>query len=81
MFHKAAIRDSRGAVAGIIGTLHDITDRKEDEQRMARQLDELRRWQTVTLGREERIADLKRDLNALAARLGQPPYPSAEPAP
>ncbi|HPC57450.1 MAG TPA: PAS domain S-box protein [Kiritimatiellia bacterium] len=82
VFHKAAIRDSRGAVTGIIGTLHDITDRKEDEQRMARQLDELRRWQTVTLGREERIADLKRDLNALAARLGQPPpYPSAEPAP
>jgi len=80
VFHKAAIQDSRGAVTGIIGTLHDITDRKEDEQRMARQLDELRRWQTVTLGREERIADLKRDLNTLSARLGlPPPYPSAEP--
>ena len=82
VFHKAAIQDSRGAVTGIIGTLHDITDRKEDEQRMARQLDELRRWQTVTLGREQRIADLKRDLNTLSARLGlPPPYPSAEPAP
>ena len=72
-----------GIVDGVMfGIFLDVTERKQAERQMAQQLDELRRWQTVTLGREERIADLKRDLNALAARLGQPPpYPSAEPAP
>ena len=57
----------------------DITERKRAEEQVTRQLDELRRWQTVTLGREGRVAELKREVNALAVRLGQPPpYPSAE---
>ena len=57
----------------------DVTERKQAEQQMVKQLDELRRWQTVTLGREGRVAELKREVNALAVRLGQPlPYPSAE---
>lgn len=57
----------------------DISERKAAERQMARQLDELRRWQTVTLGREGRVAELKREVNALAVRLGQPPpYSSAE---
>jgi len=42
-------------------------------------LDELRRWQTVTLGREGRIGDLKQEVNALATRLGEKPrYESVE---
>jgi PAS domain S-box-containing protein len=77
--HKASIADSRGAVIGIIGTFHDITDRKKDEKRMADQIEELRRWQAVILGREDRIARLKREVNVLASRLGQPPpYASVE---
>ena len=60
------------------GVLLDITELKQAEQDMARQMEELRRWQLVTLGREDRIAELKREVNALAARLGQPPpYSSA----
>ena len=63
----------------LIGIGIDITERKEAEMQVAQQLDELRRWQTVTLGREGRVAELKREVNALAGRLGQPPpYPSAE---
>lgn len=63
----------------LIGIGIDITERKEAEEQVARQLDELRRWQTVTLGREGRVAELKREVNALAVRLDQPPpYPSAE---
>jgi hypothetical protein len=40
---------------------------------MVKQLDELRRWLTVTLGREGRSGDLNRVVNALAARLGAKP--------
>lgn len=57
----------------------DITERKQAGAQLADQLDELRRWQAVTLGRETRILDLKREVNELLARAGQPPrYPSAE---
>lgn len=36
-------------------------------------LDELRRWQQATLGREGRVMELKREVNALLAQLGEAP--------
>ena len=76
MTGRRMVVDGRPALIGI-GI--DITERKQAEEQVARQLEELRRWQTVTLGREGRVAGLKREVNALAVRLGQPPpYPSAE---
>jgi len=55
----------------------DITERKQAEQRILAQLDELRRWQEVTLGREDRVLELKREVNQLRQRLGEPArYPS-----
>ena len=42
------------------------------------QIDELRRWQQLTLGREDRILTMKQEVNSLLAELGQPPrYASA----
>ena len=43
-----------------------------------KQLDELRRWQQVTLGREGRVLAMKQEVNSLLAEIGQAPrYPSA----
>jgi PAS domain S-box-containing protein len=56
----------------------DISERKQTEAALSQQVDELRRWYAVTLGREERIAELKREVDGLAARLGLPP-PYADP--
>ena len=76
MTGRRMVVDGRPALIGI-GI--DITERKQAEMQVAQQLDELRRWQTVTLGREGRVAEMKREVNALSVRLGQPPpYPSAE---
>ncbi len=55
------------------GILSDITDRKMDEQKIADQLDELHRWQTVMLGREKRAIELKQEVNTLLVELGRPP--------
>ena len=66
----------------LVGIGIDITERKRMEAEAAAQLDELRRWQTATLGREGRVAELKREVNVLAERLAQPPpYPSVAEAP
>jgi hypothetical protein len=47
------------------------------EQRLRQQLDELTRWQTVMLGREDRIQTIKAEVNALLAKQGKPiRYPS-----
>ena len=48
----------------------------ENAQREAKlqgMLDELRRWQQLTLGREGRVIELKREVNTLLGRLGEAP--------
>ena len=56
----------------------DVTERRKAERRIEEQLDELRRWHSVTLGREGRILELKAEINKLLGDQGLPPrYPSA----
>ena len=63
----------------VFGNFMDITDRKQAEHRLTEQLEELRRWHQATLDREMRILELKREVNELLARAGQPPrYARAE---
>lgn len=55
-----------------------IEDQQIAEGEIQQQLGELRRWQSVTLDREDRILELKREVNELASRLGDKPrYGSA----
>ena len=76
--HAKMARDEKGNPLFFDGTVEDITERKKAEQAIQEQMDELRRWHEVTLGRETRILDLKREVNELLAKTGQPPrYESA----
>ena len=62
-----------------LATLLDITERKQAEVKQAEQLEELRRWHEVTSDREERILDLKHEVNDLLGKTGKHPrYPSAD---
>ena len=57
----------------------DITDQKRSEEKIRQQMAELQRWYEVTLGREGRVIELKREVNELLRCLGEPiRYPSAE---
>ncbi|MBX3749283.1 MAG: PAS domain S-box protein [Opitutaceae bacterium] len=65
----------------ILTILIDIAARKAAEIQLQAQLDELRRWHQATLGREDRILELKVEVNGLLARLGQAPrYTSVIPS-
>jgi PAS domain S-box-containing protein len=71
-------RDDKGGVICRVVT-SDITGQKRAEQKIEAQLEELRRWEEVTLGREDRVQELKREVNELCRRAGQPiRYPSQE---
>ncbi|MDP3072398.1 MAG: PAS domain S-box protein [Opitutaceae bacterium] len=75
--HRIPIRASvallEGSPRACICLVEDLTAQKRAEQKLHVQLDELRRWQQVTLGREDRVRELKQEVNALQARLGEPP--------
>jgi len=76
---KFPLLSADGRVQGVGGISTDITARKQAEVRLAQQLDELRRWQAVVMGRETRLLDLKHEVNQLLRQLNQPPrYPSAD---
>jgi PAS domain-containing protein len=67
------VRDSLGKVISIEGAVLDVTAAKQAEERWRGQLDELRRWQQVTLGREGRVLELKREVNALLIQRAEAP--------
>lgn len=77
-----AVLDEHGVVTGMISSGRDVTDRKQAEAKINDQLEELKRWYHVTLGREDRIMELKRQVNRLLAESGRPPlYASSKEAP
>lgn len=57
---------------GISIYFQDITERKLMEQQLHQRLAELTRWQEVMLGREDRVQELKKEVNTLLLQLGQP---------
>jgi PAS domain S-box-containing protein len=75
----ACVRQPTGEVDYVLAILLDITERKQADRQLRSKMDELQRWQMATLGREGRVAELKNEVNELAARLGEPlPYSAPE---
>ncbi len=80
--YSTPIFDDNGKLEGSIILNLDITELKKAEEQLSAQLDELRRWNTATLGREKRILELKKEINDLLEKQGLPKkYMSAEEEP
>jgi PAS domain S-box-containing protein len=74
-----AVRNGKGEIYKVQGAFQDISERKQRELEIRQQLEELQKWHNITLGRESRIMEIKREVNELCIRLGEPPrYPSQE---
>ncbi len=64
---------------GYFGWIYDITERKMAEDEVKAKMEELEQFSRIAVGRELRMIGLKREVNALSARLGRgTPYEIAE---
>jgi two-component system, cell cycle sensor histidine kinase and response regulator CckA len=67
-----------GQITHFIAIKQDISGRKHVEAQLNEQVEELQRWFDITTGRESRILMLKKEVNELLEKSGEPPrYPSA----
>ncbi|MBF0112647.1 MAG: PAS domain-containing protein, partial [Desulfamplus sp.] len=55
----------------VIVVLEDITDRKEAEKKMKAQMEDLEKFSRLTINREERMINLKEEINQLREELGK----------
>ena len=67
-----AIRDESGKLRGFSKITRDITERKRVEGDILRHVEELERFNKATVGRELRMVDLKKEVNELCGRAGEP---------
>ena len=67
------IINNDGTIIGATRIARDVTSQRELEAGLQQRLDELRRWQKATLGRESRTLELKREVNQLLTQMGKAP--------
>lgn len=65
------ISDGKGGMAGAVMVFRDITRRKRNEEELEHRLDELERFNRLTIGREERMIQLKLEINSLLEETGR----------
>jgi PAS domain S-box-containing protein len=70
LYFVSGFRRRDGEPGGLVGTFMDISEIKDAERKLER-LADAERFSQLALGREERILELKREVNALAEASGQ----------
>ncbi len=70
LYFISGFRNANGSPGGLVGTFIDISDQKEATRELDR-LADLERFHKLAQGREMRILELKREINAMAKANGQ----------
>ncbi|PKN04779.1 MAG: hypothetical protein CVU74_05150 [Deltaproteobacteria bacterium HGW-Deltaproteobacteria-9] len=63
--------DAQDIAQGIVCTLEDITERKEAEKELKERMEELERFSRLTINREEKMIQLKEEINSLLEKTGR----------
>ncbi len=78
LYNASVYKDVRGKVLGVLAAARDVTAQKRAEREVAEQrtreltrLAELERFQKLTVGRELKMIELKKEIEELKRRLGE----------
>jgi PAS domain S-box-containing protein len=74
--HVAQLTDRRGRIKADMLSIYDITEQKLAEERLQQILGETEKFNRLMVGREMRVVELKKEVNALLLQAGRSPvYP------
>jgi PAS domain S-box-containing protein len=71
LVNASPLLDKDGCKIGSFGMFTDITERKQMEEELRRNVEELERFSKVAFGREKKMIQLKQKINELMIKLGQ----------
>jgi PAS domain S-box-containing protein len=71
LMNASPLLDADGNVIGSFGMTTNIAERKQMEEELRKNVDELERFSKVAFGREKKMIQLKQEINELMMRLGQ----------
>ncbi len=72
----SVVRDEKGSPLRMLGVVQDITDRKLAQDEIQRKTAELKAFNEAMVDREERMIELKEEINRLSKKCGvESPYP------
>jgi len=66
---SSILRDKKGEFIGVMGISRDITEQKQTEAELKKRLNELERFESVTIGRELKMIELKNKIKELEEQL------------
>jgi hypothetical protein len=69
--NASPLLDADGNVIGSFGMTTNIAERKQMEEELRKNVDELERFSKVAFGREKKMIQLKQEINELMIQLGQ----------
>ncbi|MGN6438207.1 MAG: CheR family methyltransferase [Agriterribacter sp.] len=76
LMHITPYRTTEDRINGVVITFVDITARKEAEQQLRNNMNDLTRFNQAMVSRESRMIELKKEVNELALKAGETPrYP------
>jgi hypothetical protein len=68
---KTVVKVKLGGKPHFVESFVDLTERKQAEEKLRRNLEELERFNLLTIDREEKMIDLKSEINQLMKQLGK----------
>ena len=71
LMNASSLLDKDGNVVGSFGMTTNIAERKQMEEELRRNVDDLERFSKVAFGREKKMIQLKQEVNELMLQLGQ----------
>ncbi|MDA3814410.1 MAG: PAS domain-containing protein, partial [Candidatus Cloacimonetes bacterium] len=69
--YTTILRDEAGKITHYLGYIVDITERKRAEEKLKKRLNELETFNRVTVGRELKMIELKKEINELLEKSGK----------